>query len=162
MRLSLVSFFLISFGVSTEFDVYPAPGVLKSKPVRPILDRPRFRLFRTQILTAARRGPDFAGCYALAIWGCGTSCLSMAVINEATGKVYDAPFKTLSYSADVHFPDGSAVASETFEPLVYRKNSRLLIVRGCPDTDDGENCALFRYLWQGDRFKLLSRRPASP
>ena len=59
-RLSLVSFFLISLGVSTEFDVYPAPGVLKSKPVRPILDRPRFRLFRTQILTAARRGPDFA------------------------------------------------------------------------------------------------------
>ena len=41
---------------------------------------------------AAERGPNFAGHYTVAVWGCGTTCQSFAIINALTGDVAMGPF----------------------------------------------------------------------
>jgi hypothetical protein len=43
--------------------------------------------FRTQIDEAVAAGPNFAGKYAVAQWGCGTGCQGHAVVNVESGKI---------------------------------------------------------------------------
>ena len=43
---------------------------------------------------AAARGPQFAGQYAVASWGCGTSCQFHAIIDVKSGAVYMTDLQT--------------------------------------------------------------------
>jgi hypothetical protein len=43
--------------------------------------------FKTAITEAVAAGPNFAGKYAVAQWGCGTMCQGHAVVNVETGKI---------------------------------------------------------------------------
>lgn len=43
--------------------------------------------FKSAILEAVAKGPNFAGKYAVAQWGCGTSCQGHAVVNVESGKI---------------------------------------------------------------------------
>lgn len=43
--------------------------------------------FATAINEAVAAGPNFAGKYAVAQWGCGTSCQGHAVVNVESGKI---------------------------------------------------------------------------
>jgi hypothetical protein len=52
-----------------------------------------------------------------------------------------------------------AADGEIFEPLDFRKDSRLLVARGCPEEKD---CASYFWEWTGAQFKLLKKVPASP
>ena len=78
----------------------------------------------------------------------------MALIDSTDGTVYPAPFSILG--------DGIAIA--TFEgggkePMIsYKLNSRLLIVRGCPEDT---NCASYFYEWTGRGLKLIRKIPAT-
>lgn len=67
--------------------------------------------FRTRLREAVRnsKGPDFAGHWLVAMWGCGASCQQIALIDMRNGKVQLVP------------EAGAAGA-------LYRKDSRLLIV----------------------------------
>jgi hypothetical protein len=108
-----------------------------------------------------KKGPNFAGKYTIAQWGCGTSCIGIAVINEETGTVYDGPFRFLQYDGSMKYSDGTYSLSDDFEPIGYRQDSRLLIVRGCPDSESYTGCAVFYYEWQERRFRLIEKLPAS-
>lgn len=44
-------------------------------------------LFRTTITEQAKEGPNFAGHYTVATWGCGTECEGYAIIDTITGKI---------------------------------------------------------------------------
>lgn len=110
--------------------------------------------YHSAVRDAAKRGPNFAGKFALARWSCGSSCVQMAVINEQTGAVYRGPIEKLNFSAPQH----SAAA---FEPLEFRRDSRLLIARGCPE-EVQSNCATFFYEWKGTKFRLLQKLSATP
>ena len=46
------------------------------------------------------------------------------------------------------YPDGSYSLSDDFEPISYRQDSRLLIVRGCPDNES----------YAAVRFSIMSRK----
>lgn len=48
---------------------------------------PEARLFYTTIREQAAEGPNFAGHFTLAGWGCGTDCAGFAIIDAITGKV---------------------------------------------------------------------------
>ena len=50
-------------------------------------------------------------------------------------------------------PDGADPNVIGFKPLVYRLDSRLLVVHGCPD--QSTECRLYYYEWIHDRFRLL-------
>ena len=61
----------------TRFEDYPVTAIFKGTPALPKL-RLGDRLFRTRIRKGAAKGPNFAGHYTIADWGCGTRCVSIA------------------------------------------------------------------------------------
>src|SRR5262250_1611988 len=81
---------------SFKFEDYPATADFKGKPAAPVLATKSARMFRTQIREAARKGPNFAGHYTVAEWGCGSGCVTIAVIDAVSGKVFDAPFNNVA------------------------------------------------------------------
>ena len=135
---------------------YPVADVFTGTPAQPKLLRRGDKLFRTMIREGAAKGPNFAGHYTIAEWGCGTSCVSIAVIDAKTGDVYSGPFGILGYSSNMKYAD---VSEAKFEPLSYNVYSRLLIVRGCPED---ENCGSFFYEWRTPRFRLIRKFSALP
>jgi hypothetical protein len=49
-------------------------------------------MFRTVLRRQAASGPNFAGHFTLARWGCGAGCVTVAVIDAVSGVVAFAPF----------------------------------------------------------------------
>ena len=106
----------------TDYPAVPAPILV---PAAPRLRTHDARLFRTQLRTQAKEGPDFAGHDRGAVWGCGTGCASFAVVDLKTGRVYFPPgFKTVEQ-----------IAAAPLDHFTYRLDSRLLIVTGAPNED---------------------------
>jgi len=139
---------------------YPAMEIFHGKPVPPRITRPADRLFRTMIRQGGAKGPNFAGHYTIAAWGCGSGCISIAVIDAKDGKLYSSPFRTLGWGMPLLKYEGKFVPyEEGFTPLAYRLDSRLLTVRGCPEDSD---CASYFYEWTGSTFKLIRRAAAVP
>lgn len=68
------------FAVSEIYKRTPAPVNLNSHP--------EARRFRTVLRNGAKRGPNFAGHYTVVMWGCGTSCQVVAIVDAKTGSVY--------------------------------------------------------------------------
>jgi hypothetical protein len=80
------------------FAKYPVKRVYKGKPASVDLKSHKgARTFRTRLRAAARKGPKFAGRLAVAMWGCGTSCQQLALIDARTGRVVFGP--TASHGA---------------------------------------------------------------
>lgn len=129
-------------GLLASFQNFPVNETFSGKPAAPILRTRNQRTFRTVIREAAAKGPNFAGHYTIAQWGCGGGCVSMAVIDAKSGRVTDGPFKIMTVQG----------SSDGREPLDFRIDSRLLIARGCPEE---KNCASYFYEWTGTRFRLI-------
>lgn len=142
-----------------QFFEFPATKVFHGIPAKPVLSTPFARLYRTRIRTAARKGPNFAGSFTIASWGCGSTCIQMALIDERSGEVREGPFPGLDYDGSYRYRDGSSWADGTLEPLSFRSDSRLLVVRGCPGNLEDSNCALFYYEWAGMQFRLIAKHP---
>ena len=143
-----------------SFEEFKATEIFQGQAAQPRLTTPFARKFRSVIREGAQKGPNFAGTFGIVQWGCGSSCVQMAIVNEQTGAVYPGPFTVLDFAAPHRFADKSDSSQvDSFEPLVFRKDSRLLVVRGCPEENQG-NCALFYYEWSGLKFRLLQRLAA--
>jgi len=135
---------------SFKFEDYPAVSDFKGKPAAPVLATKTDRMFRTQIREAAKKGPNFAGHYTVAEWGCGSGCVALAVVDAITGRIIAAPSGTLA----LPLPEGAN--GREYQGPVYKVNSRLFIADGCP----GEvKCGTYYYEWKANRFKLLRYDP---
>jgi hypothetical protein len=150
-------------GTLPTFGEYPAQRTFTAAPAKPTFRNRGQRLFRTRISEAAKKGPNFAGHYTIAEWGCGTSCVSVAVIDAETGVVSEGPFGRLpnaflAYGMALRY-DRNAKGEYQYDELSYAPNSRLLIARGCPND---ANCAAYFYEWTGMQFKLLRTLAATP
>ena len=77
-----------------RFEDYPGEPLYRGPTVSPRLDTPDARNYRTAIRHAAARGPQFDGHYAVASWGCGTSCQFHAIIDVKSGAVYMTNLQT--------------------------------------------------------------------
>jgi hypothetical protein len=82
------------YGVFKKYKMPYAFSAFKASVYRGKLAAPDFKtdpaawLYRTQIRTQCKtEGINFAGHYTLAIWGCGSSCKVIAVIDRITGKI---------------------------------------------------------------------------
>jgi len=139
-----------------KFEEFPATEKFTGKPAAPALKTAHDRQFRTRLRDAAARGPNFAGVLTIASWGCGSSCLEIAAIDARTGEIYRGLPEYVSFGTPMKFADGTQAYSDNFEPLSFRANSRLLIVRGCPKETD---CALYAFEWTGKSFRLLVQFP---
>ncbi len=136
-----------------KFDDYAVTEVFHGRPARPFLSTRAQRRFRNVVRKSAAQGPNFAGHFTIAAWGCGSGCVSAAVIDAITGGVYNMPFKTLSLPVPADGKD------RDYRGPVYQFNSRLFIADGCPEE---KNCATYYYEWQDHRFKLLRVDRLSP
>src|ERR1035437_9384379 len=123
-----------------QFTEYPARSIFTGKPAPPVFQTPGQGMFRTMLREQAKGSPNCAGHYVIATWGCGTGCISVAIIDQQTGTVRDGPFGTLPratlYLGPPPDPDSTG--------LLYRSDSRLLIARGCPNHKD---CGAYFYEW---------------
>ncbi|HUT49011.1 MAG TPA: hypothetical protein VM325_06705 [Alphaproteobacteria bacterium] len=129
---------LAKYPVKQVYTGKPAPVNLKSHK--------NARNFRTLLRAAALRGPKFAGRYAVAQWGCGTSCQQLALIDARTGRVTFGP--SASHGAR------------------YRLRSRLLIVNAEEDIRDAWEARGQKrpdwakteyYLWRGGKLVKIAR-----
>lgn len=158
IRIVLLTALLLSFGsvglaqsgVPT-FGQYPARAE-KIKNVRVNLKSHKSaNMFRTNLRNAAKEGVNFAGHYILTTWGCGTNCSQSAIIDARNGRVF---FPDELEGAGFGFCD---LPDET-EPLVYRANSRLLVLSGFKGGDlDKENgrCGVYYLEWTGTNFRQV-------
>ena len=165
-RLVLVPFVLAflsasAFGQrarSVEFRSYPAAVEKKTATAIDFKNSPGASTFRTRLREALKDNINFAGRFILTGWGCGTGCSHGAVIDGKTGRVY-FPDELMGVSG-YDGPDG-----ETF---TFRRDSRLLIIRGVPGPDL-ENAperkeGIYYYEWRANRLRLIKFVPskASP
>jgi len=109
-------FFLLSFISSDrlpKFEDYPVKTIYQGSISKlDMKNNPLAKMFRTQLKYAIAKGPNFAGHYTIAIWGCGTECQNYAIVDLKNGKVL--------------FPKGEA--GMTTEGLIFRLNSNLIIL----------------------------------
>lgn len=134
-----------------KFSDFAASADFHGKPATPILATRNQRMFRSAIREAAAKGPNFAGHYTIAEWGCGSGCMSSVVVDAVTGKVFAAPFRILS------MPLPESEGGHEYEGAVYQLKSRLLIADGCPEETA---CGAYYYEWSDNKFKQLRFDPA--
>jgi len=136
-----------------RFGDYPVE-VWSGSPAPVAISTPDERLYRTQIRSATKHPPNFAGHYSVVIWGCGSGCLRSAVVDLQNGKVFSPPV-----TEDSQEEDGGRwwVSGEfTFEPppIITRANSRLLILRRRA-VEQYYPPEVFYFVWEDEKFKLV-------
>jgi hypothetical protein len=113
------------------------------------------RMFRTNLSTAAKEPPNFAGHYRVAMWGCGTRCSGGAVIDLLTGKVFPLPLAGKA-TGEEHWI--FCVDSPVKHTIEYRRNSGLMILRcGAMQSDAEGNSApdLYYFVWEREIFREI-------
>jgi hypothetical protein len=101
-----------------RFEDFPTDSWGNDGSGKIILHDTKSRQYANLLREAATHKPNFAGHYIFASWGCGTSCIMSAAIDTKTGAVEWLPFTVCCWDASVA------------EPIDFRLNSRLLIIRG--------------------------------
>lgn len=99
-----------------QLESEPEVPVIKYDGIPKAVDfssNPAARLFRTVIKGDASSGPNYAGHFTFASWGCGTSCFQYAIIDSVTGKI-------VKYQEE-------PVIFTTYPPS-YDLNNRVLII----------------------------------
>lgn len=132
---------------SLTFKDCPATVQTKHATPRLAFADARAQRYRTIIQEAAKNPVDFAGRYILATWGCGAGCVMAAAIDTKSGRVTSLPFTVSDWPLDVT------------EPLSYRADSCLLIVRGSRNESAGHGT--YYYAFDGKTFRLRASE-ASP
>lgn len=114
------------------------------------------RTFRTRLSEALKGGVNFAGHFVVAGWGCGTGCISGAIIDGRTGNVF---WPEQFNAFGVFYSDGNYADP----PVEYKKNSRLLIIHGIPGeaTDDApaKPSGDYYYEWKNNRLRQVKFVP---
>ena len=76
-------------GMAPKFSDFPSLEGLSGPPVTIDLSSHHYaRSYRTTLRKAAANGPDFAGHYVVAWWGCGNECVRSLIVDLNTGQVY--------------------------------------------------------------------------
>lgn len=133
-----------------RFEDFRVP-VYTGKPARPdVRSHARSRLFRTELREAAERGPNFAGHYRLASWGCGAACFQWAIIDIQSGQVF--------HPANLASTDHVNVAESLYEGGIQavhvRPDSRLLVVIGGIN-EDPKLRGISWFVWEGGRLQRI-------
>lgn len=130
---------------------------VSEKPVRPVApdlkSNPVASRFRTVLKRGAAKGPNYAGHYTVVGWGCGSACLSFAVVNAMTGEVMVADGIDNVGGAFLDADDFMPGTASQYWALRYRADSRLLVVLG--SLNDSDNEGAFYYVVKGNRLVLV-------
>jgi len=116
------------------------PIATLKKPVNLKLSTAERRRYVSMLRYYAKQPINFAGHYILALWGCGAGCVMGGVIDAMNGHVVMLPFTVSDWPLDV------------IEPLSFKKDSCLLVVRGSRN-EDGHG--IYYYRFNSNKFDLL-------
>ncbi|MBI0330055.1 hypothetical protein [Burkholderia plantarii] len=123
-----------------EFDNFPVEQIWHGKVAPTVLRSEQDHRFAARLRELSGKKPNFAGHYALSSWGCGAACTMAVAVDVKTGDTVWLPFTVCCWDVDVR------------EPVAYRHDSKLVIVRGSRDeTGNG----IYYYLFDQHRFTLL-------
>lgn len=132
-----------------SFKNYPVQEIYKGKPAPAKPARGRAGKFRTRIKLGAKKGPNFAGHYTIVLWGCGSDCSGVAIVDAKTGEVFIDP-ELLEISTKV---------SQDSPKIQFRLDSRLLIVEGYrvygAQPIGPPVTGKWYYNWENNRLKLI-------
>lgn len=134
---------------------FPAPARAASALKQPLLVTALEKKYRTEIRRSAAHGPNFAGHYVIARWGCGTGCIQFVIVDLNNGRVFDPAFRQIDY----HYPSDPDYDFNWWcypSALNYSVSSRLLIIEGCLD---GHRCGRNYFLMDQEGLKVLSYDP---
>lgn len=129
------------FQVVSKFRGQPAPVDLASH--REALS------FRTRLQEGAAKGPNFAGHYTVVMWGCGTACQIVAVVDAGEGSVSFAPF-TASEGASYRLDSRLFIANPPEKLKLIPKNYLA-----------GQNISVEYYIWENKKLRLICKFPVS-
>jgi hypothetical protein len=105
--------------------------------------------------------PNFAGFYSVVAWGCGSSCVSFAIVNRKTGRVIFPDRISNVSGVDLNADDFLPNANTGYWGLRFRLNSRLLVLVGAINEDEKRQGA-FYYVMENDHpkpvFSVLVRK----
>ncbi|MDT7806377.1 MAG: hypothetical protein QOJ70_190 [Acidobacteriota bacterium] len=130
-----------------RFEDYTVREVYKGRPARIRLDSKKAREFRTRLREDSRGGPNFAGHYTVVVWGCGTGCAQMGVVDARTGRVYFPPLE---------FMDIPDMEDEGSRSHFFRLDSRLLVLTR-NHYDMQWTYTAYYFLFDDNRFRLLRK-----
>ena len=135
-----------------RFEDYPVAEIWRGTPTPPKLTSRSERLYRTRLTDAAKELPNFAGHYRFATWGCGSECISGAIIDLQSGDVYSPP----SPGDTAHF----SVCESAYEDsgVDFRLDSRLILLRCGLNYSErlGKNVPdAYYFVWDGNSFKAV-------
>ena len=134
-----------------RFEDYAVPAEKLSRPARPVLATRDAREFRTMLRQATAKGPNFAGHFTVAAWGCGAACTDFGIVDTKSGRVFFVPDLRGISTFSVVEPDGG---EPEYTGLRFRTDSRLLAVLGAPKEDEARDGVAF-YEWTGETLMLL-------
>jgi len=148
-----------NFGQSSLVPKFSAfPTIVETTKAKSIdfKKNPDARTFRTRLTEGLRGGVNFAGHFVVVGWGCGTGCISGAIIDARTGNV----FWPEQFNAVGVWYDGQEYAEE---PVAFRKNSRMLVITGVPGqaSDDAPEkpSGAYYYEWKNNRLRQIKFVP---
>lgn len=156
MKFSLVIAVLIFSGSlafaqekgELSFKNYPVQEIYKGKAATAKPLGARARKFKTRIKLGAKEGPNFAGHYTIVLWGCGSDCSGVAIVDAKTGQVFIDP-ELLEITTKV---------SQDSPKIQFRLNSSLLVVEGYRSygkISQPSAIGKWYYNWEDNRLKLI-------
>lgn len=133
---------------------------VSSTPKLDLKSNPIARTYRTVLGQEIARGPNFAGHYRVAIWGCGSSCAMFAVVNLNTGRVITP--NGFQATGTVHFDVDDKKffrgSQSEDEVIGFRKDSGLLVILGDLDDDESREGA-FYFVLENEHLRLVHSTP---
>jgi hypothetical protein len=127
-----------------RFVDYPAVEAFRGEPLSPVLASSEARRFRTELSRQSATGPNFAGHFTFARWGCGAGCVTGAIIDAVTGQVWFPKFVI----EDV-IDHGRIVLDHSTD---FQLDSELVVAAGAVN-DQGAGTAYFR--WHENALTLI-------
>ena len=113
------------------------------------------------IINGAKKGPNFAGHFTIVFWGCGTACITLAIVDAANGEVYDTPFRYTSMFPPFPVSEDIDRNSEGYGEFEFHLESRLLILGGCLEEDENQ-CGVHYFEWKDNALRLITVKPPTP
>ena len=130
---------------SPSFEDFLVAEKFEGRPVPPSMSSHQARMFRTVLRQEASSGPNFAGHFTLARWGCGAGCISWAIIDARSGAVWFAPFEVWDAGG---LPD-SSLGQHSIE---FNISSELIIANGALN---GKGAGTYYYRWHGGKLSHI-------
>lgn len=138
-----------------RFADYPAPRRDRRR-VAPVIASREARMYRSTLGAEAAAGPNFAGNYAIAAWGCGYACSAAAIIDLTDGRIAFPP--DIRRIGTAHVRDWVSDRPLRYRGMRFNPDSRLLIVIGSASGDEADDRALY-YEWTGRALRRLASVP---